>query len=347
MINLQRLVPAIPLTKVEALKHPGKLIAIFRYILRSFEYMGDKYRRERLKKATFIGRKTLKSVTALHTTLKVIVPSFGQLRYNVEVMLDDLGQSHSPEATEEILFSSNQLLSNIKAIQVNFHIATTFYSAAESWRKYIKTSAAHGNSTIQTVDKLAAILKDNKKVVVSLQEQANKLVEQAEKAQETIINVELSVEQKVQSLTCMTLPYSYQLDALTKFGQAALLLCTQLQPLVQADMRFYFAFERIIEPPTIGENGTSFIVIEPPIAHFEPAGDCTIDPPITVARIPKKFALLPLPGFQWRFVKVDGANINPFTRVGSVANRTFRTTAASFNSVLDFSKVKETKHVRT
>jgi hypothetical protein len=78
-------------------------------------------------------------------------------------------------------------------------------------------------------------------VVVSLQEQANKLVEQAEKAQETIINVVLSAEQKVQSLTCMALPYSYQLDALTKFGQNTLLLCTQLQPLVQADMRFYFA----------------------------------------------------------------------------------------------------------
>jgi hypothetical protein len=204
---------------------------------------------------------------------------------------------------------------------------------------------------MQTVDKLAAILKDNKKLIVSLQKLANKLVEQTEKAQETIINVELSVElsveQKVQSLTCMALPYSYQLDALTEFGQAALLLCTQLQPLVQADMRFYFASKRIIEPPTIGENGTSFVVIEPPIAHFEPASNCTIDPPTTVARIPKKFALFPLPGFQWRFVKVDGANINPFTGVGYVANRTFRTTAASFNSVLDFSKVKETKHVGT
>jgi hypothetical protein len=112
-------------------------------------------------------------------------------------------------------------------------------------------------------------------------------------------------------------------------------------------MRFYFASKRIIEPPTIGENGTSFVVIEPPIAHFEPAGDCTIDPPITVARIPKKFALFPLPGFQWRFVKVDGVNINSFTRVVFVANRTFRTNVASFNSVLDFSKVKETKHVGT
>jgi hypothetical protein len=88
-------------------------------------------------------------------------------------------------------------------------------------------------------------------------------------------------------------------------------------------------------------------VIEPPIAHFEPAGDCTIDPSIRVARIPKKFAPFPLPGFQWRFVKVDGVNINSFTRVGFVANRTFRTNVASFNSVLDFSKVKETKHVRT
>jgi hypothetical protein len=65
--------------------------------------MGNKYRREHLKKATFIGRKTLKSATALHTSLKVMVPSFGQLRYNVEEMLDDLGQSHSPEATEEML----------------------------------------------------------------------------------------------------------------------------------------------------------------------------------------------------------------------------------------------------
>jgi hypothetical protein len=79
MINLQRLVPAIPLTKVEASKHPGKLIALFRYILRSFEHMGAKYRREHLRKATFICRKTLKSATALHINLKVIVPSFERL----------------------------------------------------------------------------------------------------------------------------------------------------------------------------------------------------------------------------------------------------------------------------
>jgi hypothetical protein len=108
------------------------------------------------------------------------------------------------------------------------------------------------------VDKLVAILKDNKKLIVSLQKLANTLAEQAEKAQETILNVELSVElsveQKVQSLTCMRMPYSYQLDALTEFGQNALLLCTQPQPLVQVDMRFYFASKRIIEPPTIGEN---------------------------------------------------------------------------------------------
>jgi hypothetical protein len=70
------------------------------------------------------------------------------LRYNVEEMLDDLGQSHSPEATEEMLLWSNQLLLNIKAIQINFHTATTFYNAAESWYKYIKTSTAYGDSTI-------------------------------------------------------------------------------------------------------------------------------------------------------------------------------------------------------
>jgi hypothetical protein len=301
MINLQRLVPATPLTKVEASKHPGKLIALFRYILRSFEHMGDKYRREHLRKATFIGRKTLKSATALDINLKVIVPSFERLKYNLEETIDALEQNHGLEVTEEIALSSNQLLLKIKVIQVDFHIATTFYDAAESWCKYIKTSAAQGDSTIQTVDKLVAILKDNKKLIVSLQKLANTLAEQAEKAQETILNVELSVElsveQKVQSLTCMRMPYSYQLDALTEFGQNALLLCTQPQPLVQVDMRFYFASKRIIEPPTIGENGTSFVVIEPPIAHFEPAGDCTIDPPITVARIPKKFALFPLPGF--------------------------------------------------
>jgi hypothetical protein len=235
MINLQHLVPATPLTKVEASKHPGKLIALFRYILRSFEHMGDKYRREHLRKAVFIGRVALKLASSFHTKVQGIVPAFDIQKNTIQDIIDGLDHGSDGGVNEEAKDASDQLLYDIGYIQKHLKNATTFYDAAESWCKYIKTSAAQGDSTIQTVDKLAAILKDNKKLIVSLQKLANTLAEQAEKAQETILNVELSVEQKVQSLTCMRMPYSYQLDALTEFGHNALLLCTQPQPLVQAD----------------------------------------------------------------------------------------------------------------
>jgi hypothetical protein len=62
-------------------------------------------------------------------------------------------------------------------------------------------------------------------------------------------------------------------------------------------MNFYFASKRIIEP-TIGNNGTSFVVVEPPIAHFEPVDDTNIDPPIhrhgveNVINLPERKGLL-------------------------------------------------------
>lgn len=125
------------------------------------------------------------------------------------------------------------------------------------------------------------------------------------------------------------------------------MLCTDFQPLIQADMNFYFASKRVVKPPTMDTSGSSNVVVEPPIVCFGPVGNLTADQLITVARIPKKFALFLLQGFQWRFVKVDGTNINPFTRVGYVANRTFRTNTASFIQIMDFTKIKTAKHVRT
>ncbi|KAI8880943.1 hypothetical protein K501DRAFT_275075 [Backusella circina FSU 941] len=89
VINLPRLVPFIPLNKVDASRNPGKLIPNF------------KYRCEYLKKAVFTGHKTLNVASAAGNKVKVIVPCIEVMKYAIQEMTDDLDSGLDAEVTSE------------------------------------------------------------------------------------------------------------------------------------------------------------------------------------------------------------------------------------------------------
>jgi hypothetical protein len=151
VINLQRLVPCTPLTKVEASKHPGKLIPLFRYILGSFEHMGDKYRREHFKKAVFVGRKILKLVSAFQTKVQVIIPTVDVLSNTIQEIIDDLDHGDGADVTTETKLSSGLILNNITGVQIMLSTATAFYDSAKSLCTFIKPVLLIGSKQ-QSID---------------------------------------------------------------------------------------------------------------------------------------------------------------------------------------------------
>jgi hypothetical protein len=165
--------------------------------------------------------------------------------------------------------------------------ATTFYDSAKSLCKYVKTSTAHRKESIETVYKLGALLKDHKPLLLELNKQVTTLVEQATKSQETMDDNGTPLDQKLQSVTCMNIPFHYKINSLDKFSQNTLILCRDLQSLMKGDMDFYLASKRVVEPPTVDSTASSPVIVEPPNVRFELVGDLMNDPPTTVAKIPK------------------------------------------------------------
>ncbi|KAI9257863.1 hypothetical protein EDC94DRAFT_586320 [Helicostylum pulchrum] len=55
------------------------------------------------------------------------------------------------------------------------------------------------------------------------------------------------------------------------------------------------------------------------------------------------FSLFPTPGLQWRFIKIDGTNINSFARQGNTAEIDYESTLTKFYEAFDFSKFPNLK----
>ncbi|KAI9253091.1 hypothetical protein EDC94DRAFT_620210 [Helicostylum pulchrum] len=60
-------------------------------------------------------------------------------------------------------------------------------------------------------------------------------------------------------------------------------------------------------------------------------------------RLQKLFSLFPTPGLQWRFIKIDGTNINSFARQGNIAEIDYESTLTKFYEAFDFSKFPNLK----
>ncbi|GAA5801539.1 hypothetical protein HPULCUR_006987 [Helicostylum pulchrum] len=60
-------------------------------------------------------------------------------------------------------------------------------------------------------------------------------------------------------------------------------------------------------------------------------------------RLQKLFSLFPIPGLQWRFIKIDGTNINSFARQGNTAEIDYESTLTKFYEAFDFSKFPNLK----
>jgi hypothetical protein len=348
IVDLRALISVTPLTKAAVTSSPGSILPVFRYILRSFESMTYFYHREHLEKTVSSIGNTMAFGKNLNTAIAWIVASLGIMKATVD-MLQASVESDQLHFTDDVTHFLNNLVLQAQMFSGNAEISlvhfTNFSGSAKKLCEFAKYSPSASDSTLEKMKNLEAFSTENKNWEKYIKQSASQLVEAIEKSGTVINSQDATYQMKVQSVTDIYDCFTIDSSTLSSFGQRIEPLLTEIRHLAEQDLNTSLGSFSAVLPPKLGDNPSVPGVFETPSVDT-PIPTATNVMTSNIARLPRLFSLFPCPSLKWRFVTIDGENINSFSPMRySGTGKTFQTTSEAFLKVFDFKKIHQMKNV--
>jgi hypothetical protein len=348
IVDLRALIPITPLTKVAVTSSPGSILPVFRYILRSFESMTYFYHRERLEKTVSYIDITMAFGKSLNRVIAWIVASLGMMKASVD-MLQTSVESDQLHFTDDVTHFLNNLILQAQMFSKNVEISlvnfTNFSGSVKKLYNFAKYSPSASDSTSEKMKNLEAFYTENKNWEKDLKKSGSQLVEAIEKSGTVINSQDATYQMKVQSVADIYDCFTIDSSTLSSFGQRIEPLLTEIRPLAEQDLNTFIGSVEVVLPPRLGDSPSVPVVFETPSVDT-PIPTATSIMTSNIARLPRLFSLFPCPSLKWRFVTIDGENINSFSPMRySGTGKTFQTTSETFLKVFDLRNIHQMKNV--